>query len=153
MGATSLGALVGTRGSPGRGAPGGARGVTVLFRLPLAVSGPMPAWHRRLCLVVTLAVWRPRLADACGWRGRAETAGLVGIGDHNRRWSPAAHPGSAMRHMGAGLAIPDFPLAFGRLVPPLDSSAVVVHLYIVWAPWRLPCVSGGLSPRSQPAPG
>ena len=32
-----------------------------------------------------------------------------------------------MRHMGAGLAIPDFPLAFGRLVPPLDSSAVVVH--------------------------
>jgi heme a synthase len=35
--------------------------------------------------------------------------------------------GALMRHMGAGLAIPDFPLAFGRLVPPLDSSAVVVH--------------------------
>jgi cytochrome c oxidase assembly protein subunit 15 len=35
--------------------------------------------------------------------------------------------GALMRHMGAGLAIPDFPLAFGRLVPPLDTSAVVVH--------------------------
>jgi len=35
--------------------------------------------------------------------------------------------GALMRHMGAGLAIPDFPLAFGRLVPPLETSAVVVH--------------------------
>ena len=32
-----------------------------------------------------------------------------------------------MRHMGAGLAIPDFPLAFGHLVPPLDTAAVMVH--------------------------
>src|SRR5215470_19966046 len=35
--------------------------------------------------------------------------------------------GALMRHMGAGLAIPDVPLAFGRLVPPLETSAVVVH--------------------------
>jgi cytochrome c oxidase assembly protein subunit 15 len=35
--------------------------------------------------------------------------------------------GALMRHMGAGLAIPDFPLAFGRLWPPLESPAVVVH--------------------------
>ncbi len=35
--------------------------------------------------------------------------------------------GAIMRHMGAGLAIPDFPLAFGRLVPPLESSAVLIH--------------------------
>jgi heme a synthase len=35
--------------------------------------------------------------------------------------------GALMRHMGAGLAIPDFPLAFGRLWPPLASPAVVVH--------------------------
>src|SRR5262249_51031399 len=34
--------------------------------------------------------------------------------------------GALMRHMGAGLAIPDFPLAFGRLLPPLETSAVVV---------------------------
>lgn len=32
-----------------------------------------------------------------------------------------------MRHMGAGLAIPDFPLAYGRLVPPFESQAIVIH--------------------------
>jgi cytochrome c oxidase assembly protein subunit 15 len=32
-----------------------------------------------------------------------------------------------MRHMGAGLAIPDVPLAFGRIVPPLVSPYNEVH--------------------------
>jgi len=32
-----------------------------------------------------------------------------------------------MRHLGAGLAIPDFPLAFGRLVPPRFDLAIGVH--------------------------
>lgn len=35
--------------------------------------------------------------------------------------------GAVMRHIGAGLAIPDFPLAFGRLVPPLGNRLVAVH--------------------------
>ncbi len=35
--------------------------------------------------------------------------------------------GAFMRHSGAGLAIPDFPLAFGGLLPPFESSGVVVH--------------------------
>jgi cytochrome c oxidase assembly protein subunit 15 len=35
--------------------------------------------------------------------------------------------GAVMRHIGAGLAIPDFPLAFGRLLPPLTSAPVLVH--------------------------
>jgi len=35
--------------------------------------------------------------------------------------------GAVMRHIGAGLAIPDFPLAFGRLVPPVASVPVLVH--------------------------
>ena len=32
-----------------------------------------------------------------------------------------------MRHMGAGLAIPDFPLAAGRLIPPFDHAGVAVQ--------------------------
>ena len=32
-----------------------------------------------------------------------------------------------MRHLGAGLAIPDFPLAFGRLIPPFENMFVVIH--------------------------
>ena len=33
--------------------------------------------------------------------------------------------GAWMRHIGAGLAIPDFPLSFGRLIPPLDSMGLI----------------------------
>jgi cytochrome c oxidase assembly protein subunit 15 len=35
--------------------------------------------------------------------------------------------GATMRHTGAGLAIPDFPWAFGRLVPPMWSAAIAIH--------------------------
>ena len=35
--------------------------------------------------------------------------------------------GATMRHTGAGLAIPDFPLAFGRLIPPMWDSGIAVH--------------------------
>ncbi len=35
--------------------------------------------------------------------------------------------GAVMRHMGAGLAIPDFPLSFGRIVPPLDSIPEAIN--------------------------
>src|SRR5438093_1098058 len=35
--------------------------------------------------------------------------------------------GALMRHTNAGLAIPDFPLAFGRIIPPLDSNKVIIH--------------------------
>ncbi len=35
--------------------------------------------------------------------------------------------GAIMRHTKSGLAIPDFPLAFGRLIPPFDSAGVAIH--------------------------
>jgi len=35
--------------------------------------------------------------------------------------------GAVMRHMNAGLAIPDFPLAFGGLVPPAFPPPVAIH--------------------------
>jgi cytochrome c oxidase assembly protein subunit 15 len=35
--------------------------------------------------------------------------------------------GALMRHLGAGLAIPDFPLSFGRLVPEFASTAIIVN--------------------------
>jgi heme a synthase len=35
--------------------------------------------------------------------------------------------GATMRHIGAGMAIPTFPLAFGHLVPPLWTTAIAVH--------------------------
>lgn len=35
--------------------------------------------------------------------------------------------GAVMRHMGAGLAIPDFPLAFGHLIPPISTQAIAIN--------------------------
>ena len=35
--------------------------------------------------------------------------------------------GATMRHTGAGLAIPDFPLAFGHVIPPSWSAAIAIH--------------------------
>ena len=35
--------------------------------------------------------------------------------------------GAMVRHFGAGLAIPDFPLSFGRLVPPLHDLPVIIN--------------------------
>ena len=32
-----------------------------------------------------------------------------------------------MRHTGAGLAIPDFPLAYGKVVPEIGSFAIGIH--------------------------
>ena len=35
--------------------------------------------------------------------------------------------GALMRHTKSGLAIPDFPLAFGRIIPPFTSDKVIIH--------------------------
>ena len=35
--------------------------------------------------------------------------------------------GATMRHVEAGMAIPDFPLAFGHLVPPTWNAGIAVH--------------------------
>ena len=109
---------------------GALGGVTVLLRLPLAVSVTHACLAQAfLCLVIALAVctspgWQARpagrveLIQPALWLMATITVGMVYV---------QLILGALMRHMGAGLAIPDFPLAFGRLVPPLDSVAVVVH--------------------------
>ncbi len=102
-------------------------GVTVLYKLPLAVSVTHACLAQAFfCLTVTLA-----LVTGAGWtaaqargvsprlaRLAAFTTGLVFV---------QLVLGALMRHMGAGLAIPDFPLAFGRLVPPLATPYITVH--------------------------
>jgi cytochrome c oxidase assembly protein subunit 15 len=35
--------------------------------------------------------------------------------------------GAVMRHLHAGLSIPDFPLAFGQLIPPMINERVAIH--------------------------
>ncbi len=35
--------------------------------------------------------------------------------------------GATMRHTGAGLAIPDFPLSYGQIIPPFSSVPIALH--------------------------
>ncbi len=108
-------------------------GLTVLFLLPTAISVAHACLAQTFfCLVVTLAVvTSPRWRD-----GRNAEPSAV---SHAGAWAVLAIfaqllIGAIMRHDKAGLAIPDFPLAFGRIVPPIHSFAVAIHFaHRVWA--------------------
>ncbi len=105
-------------------------GATVLMRLPLPVSVAHACLGQIFfCLTVALALcsgraWRearPGALDAGRPSLRALTSWCVAL------VVGQLVLGATMRHMGAGLAIPDFPLAFGGLVPPRWSPGIAVH--------------------------
>jgi len=117
LGYAALGAVI---------AQGVLGGLTVLLLLPTAVSVAHACLAQTFfCLIVALSVvTSPR------WRDAEPTpqSALTRIG----ALTVAAIflqllLGAVMRHTRAGLAIPDFPLAFGRLVPPISSFAVAIH--------------------------
>src|SRR5262249_52578999 len=109
LGAAALGAVI---------AQGALGGLPVVFFLPAAVPAAPPALAELFfCMTVAIALFTSR-----GWM-----AGAVKADDARLRGFATATTavvyvqiliGATMRHTGAGLAIPDFPLMFGRLVPP-----------------------------------
>ena len=123
-------------------------GMTVLFLLPTPVSVAHACLAQTFfCLVVALAVvTSPRWRD--GSLAPASPAARVGA------WTVAAVflqllIGAVMRHEKAGLAIPDFPLALGRVIPPISSFAVAIHFAhrawaLVVAGFVLACLVTGL---------
>ena len=95
-------------------------GITVLYFLPTPIS----ISHAGLAQLFFALVVGLALFTSPGWRG--SRGGPDRRGDHGLARLALAAPvfiygqillGATMRHTGAGLAIPDFPLAFGRLVP------------------------------------
>ena len=103
-------------------------GVTVLYLLPDAVSISHAGLAQIFfCLTVSLALFtspgwrRPPAApvDDSGLRRLAVTTSVLVYGQ--------ILLGATMRHTGGGLAIPDFPLAFGRLVPPFWNTGIALH--------------------------
>jgi cytochrome c oxidase assembly protein subunit 15 len=102
-------------------------GITVLYLLPAPVSvGHAGLAQLFFCLTVALSLFTSR-----GWRTAVDP-----VDDGTLRRIAAATTiliyvqilmGAAMRHMGAGMAIPDFPLAFGHVIPPAWSAGVAVH--------------------------
>lgn len=111
-------------------------GLTVLFFLPTAISVSHAALAELfLCLVTTLAVvtsraWvepRPETAAA----PPAASRGALPPAKHGVALTALVYGqillGAVMRHTGAGLAIPDFPLVFGGWVPRAWSFPVGIH--------------------------
>src|SRR5258705_6138432 len=112
-------------------------GLTVLFFLP----APISTAHAGLaeiffCLTIALALF-----TSPGWmagyrRDTSDAAGASGVDDPMLRVVSTATTaiiyvqiliGATMRHTGAGLAIPDFPLMFGRLVPDHWTALIAIH--------------------------
>jgi cytochrome c oxidase assembly protein subunit 15 len=105
-------------------------GLTVLLLLPKAIS-IAHALTAQVFFLLTVGLVQ---VTAPGWEG------LAGPGSSRRPgraapWATATlvvlfielGVGAAVRHFGAGLAIPDFPLAYGRLIPPVLAFPVAIH--------------------------
>ena len=129
LGYAALGAVV-TQGILG--------GITVLWFLPAPISIAHAGLAQIVfCLTVSIAV-----VESPAWkRGYSRAFGppRATADDH------AAHilqrsavvttaliylqilMGATMRHTEAGLAIPDFPLAFGHLIPPVWDAKIAIH--------------------------
>jgi cytochrome c oxidase assembly protein subunit 15 len=110
-------------------------GITVLYFLPPGVSISHAGLAQMFfALIVSLAVFTSH-----GWVTRYKRNSndeRAIIGDSALRLLTVLTPasiyiqiliGATMRHTGAGLVIPDFPLAFGELIPPDWNTLIAVH--------------------------
>ncbi len=144
---------------------GSLGGLTVLLRLPTSVSVTHACLAQVFfCLTVTIAVctsprWlssREVGVETTGLSLHVLTRVTVGLVFGQLLL------GALMRHTGAGLAIPDFPLAFGRIIPPFESQGVLIHflhragalvvaIAISWTVARVLSVFGSEAQLRRPA--
>lgn len=110
-------------------------GITVLYFLP----APISISHAGLAqlffvLIVSLAIF-----TSAGWSDHYDNPAASAMAPHaDLRLARLAVilpaviyvqilAGATMRHTGGGLAIPDFPLVFGGIVPPEWTGAIAIH--------------------------
>lgn len=112
-------------------------GITVLFFLPTAVS-VSHAGVAELFFATTVAI---ALFTSRGWKEHAvfeEKPRAVSLRTLTTLTALATYIqillGALMRHTHAGLAIPDWPLSFGQIIPPFESQGVLFNfLHRSWA--------------------
>jgi len=112
-------------------------GITVLWYLPDAISIAHASLAQIVfCLTVTIA-----LVTSPGWKRAYVKSQIPSPKSQVPRDTTLERIaivttaviyvqillGATMRHTGAGLAIPDFPLSFGHLVPPHWDSKIAIH--------------------------
>ena len=111
-------------------------GITVLWYLP----DPISIAHASLAQIVLCLTMTIALVTSPGWKRAYATNGPAphaGARDDRMLQRVAAVTtgliylqilvGATMRHTGAGLAIPDFPLMFGQLMPPHWDPKISIH--------------------------
>jgi len=112
-------------------------GLTVLFFLPAAISTAHAGLAEIFfCMTVAIAIFTSP-GWIAGYHGEADTVGGSGRPEGGPLRGLATFAtiliyvqilvGATMRHTGAGLAIPDFPLMFGHLIPDHWSGAIAIH--------------------------
>ena len=111
-------------------------GMTVLMKLPVWTS----AAHASVAQAFFMLVVFITLALSPGWNRGSR---MPEAADSRLPvWATVATSaiyiqlilGAVMRHMEAGLVIPDFPLAFGGLIPPHFTPQIAIHFaHRVWA--------------------
>lgn len=103
-------------------------GMTVLYRLPTAVSVTHACLAQVFfCMTAVLALvtsrfWQSPMYPLVGDKALPHLCLLTTVAFFFQLVM-----GAVMRHTGSGLAIPDFPLAFGRLVPPDFTFSIAIH--------------------------
>jgi len=125
-------------------------GMTVLFRLPTLLSVAHAALAEIfLCLAVAIAVLTSPMAQELRLRvedNRVLSTKALGIIATAVIYLQILL-GALMRHTAAALSIPDFPLSYGRLVPPFFNaqiffnyshrvSGLVVIFFVLWLSGR-----------------
>jgi cytochrome c oxidase assembly protein subunit 15 len=103
-------------------------GITVLWYLP----DPISIAHASLAQIVFCLTTAIALFTSRGW---ARTGALPPDDSMLRKLTVATTAwlyiqiliGATMRHTGAGPAIPDFPLAFGHVIPPHWDAKIAIH--------------------------
>ncbi len=105
-------------------------GLTVLLRLPTVVS----VSHAGLAMAFFGVIVGLALFTSPGWRqgpSHAHKDLVSSLRGLSLLTTGAIYLqillGAVMRHTGAGLAIPDFPLSFGRIFPPVATPPIVIH--------------------------
>ncbi len=103
-------------------------GLTVIFLLPDAIS----ISHAALAQIFFLLTVTVALVTSRTWRAPAQP--VVDDAALRRQMVILTSVvylqiliGATMRHTGGGLAIPDFPLSYGQLIPPFWNAAIAIH--------------------------
>ena len=105
-------------------------GITVLFELPLAIAVTHAATAQALfCLMVSIAIFTNPKWDSTPQVD--EPATRIPLATLALATTAIIYLqiliGALMRHMSAGLVIPDFPLSFGQLVPPYWNEYIAIN--------------------------